>query len=358
MNPRVLIAAGILIAVQVAKTEDFAAVLRPVSPSSSEKKGTVRFSPSVLLKYDVQTRVVDLERPPLRSVNEVRAYDRNFSVDCKIPTSLELSFSQRIESGVNQTVSPGFESPAVPHAISFTRQSVGVGWTPNEVMTFTAKTGSSRTTRAARGSAQTALRVDVGTYLRPNGSVAISGNWIRERILGDNGSEAYADTFHAMLDLPLPQLPVSARVGAWSLYETFDGLPGAQFKMHEVNSELTWQLASALAISAGFLLDSIEDSSSLSSSSYQIYYAALTTQVSKIATFSIRVAREISSIFGSGTAPLQANYSETSARLELKLRSGKDFIPKVGIRLRKYDYAQRRNSYQDSLMSFSGELIF
>ncbi len=353
----VLIAVGMFIAVQAAKTEDFWAVLRPVAPPPNDSKGTVRVSPKMLLSYDVQARMLDFESTPARTVNDICAYDQRFSIDCKIPVCPEISIVQQIESGANQTVSPGFESPAVPRAVSFTRQSIGMGWTPDEMITFTVNTGPSRTIRARRRSAKSGLRVDFGTYLRPIDGVAISGNWIRERILGDDGSGAFVDTFNATLDVPLTQLSLSAHVGAWSLRQIFDGLPGAQFEMHEIESELTWQLLPALALSTGFLLDTIDDSSTLSSSAYRVYYAGLTTRASQNATFSIQVAHEKNSTSASGSAPFLARYSETSVRLELKLRCGEDFITKAQFRLRKHDYAQR-NSFQDSLMSITGDLIF
>ena len=356
MNPRVLIAAGILIAAQVAKTEDLSTVLQPVAPPPDGSKGTVQVSPKILLGYDVQARMVNIERPPVRSVNDIRAYDQRCSIDCKIPVSPEFSISQRIESGVNQITSPGFDRSEVPQIDSFTRQSIGMGWTPNALMIFTVKTGSSRTIKVLRIPAQTGLRVDFGMHLKPINAVAISGNWIRERILGDDGSGAFADTFHAALDVPLPQLPLSAHVGAWSLSEVFDGLPSARYRMHEIESELTWQLTPALFLSTGFLLDSIDDSSALSSSSYRVYYAGLTIRASRIATYSIQVANETSSTSWDQSALLQTKYSGASVRLELKMRSGENFVTKLGLRLRRHNYAQ--NSLQDSLMSLSGDLLF
>ena len=132
--------------------------------------------------------------------------------------------------------------------------------------------------------------------------------------------------------------------------ETFDGLPGAPFRVSEFESELTWQLTKTVALSTGLQLDRTVDTGSLTSNRYAFYYAELSTRATRSVTFSLQAAHERGTASGSGATPFQTGYSEPSVRLGMKVQGGENFFTELGVRL--------RNNNQGQLLSLSGRLAF
>lgn len=359
MIRRVLVTAGVFLgSLSLSlEAEDFSAVLRSPKPDPEQPEGSVPVNSEVLFRYSVQERASDFDRPPISTANDIREFDQRFSIHFDVPLQSGFSITQTLQTGVNQNTFPELENPSVRRPVSLTRQTTELKWSPSPLLTLSAKTGSSRVIHAGNRSATTGLSAGFGAQVTPIEGVTFSGNWLRERILGDDGSGTSAETLYAGLDAALPYIPVSLHVGGWTMHQTFDDLADAPFEMSELEAELTWQLTSALSLATGFVLDQSSDRSSLTTDSYNLYYAELSVQATRHFNFSVQFAHQEGSSQAEGDAPFRTEYSESSVRAGMKVQAGDTFFTELGLRIRN------RNNFvgsylQAPLLSLSGHLSF